>query len=264
MNTDIQQINDLPFGRAYKITKGEQVQFVPSVTTVLKMNPDPFIDQLLLEMGPDRFKEIQNRGADRGTVMHKWLEVFLDEFGKDRDRSRSLLRTQEYIRDTDEFSKLPSNLTRAMKVGRELFYNFYNSGFHDKIGKVLHNEIFLHTFFRGGWAGACDFVYEDHDGKLVILDFKSSSIPKDPDKIDNYKMQISCYMFKYAEMFGRMPDRGEIVISNEATPDLQWVTVPGSEMKTHLRKFLGLMEKFRQQPEWIEFNNSHNQIYTAG
>jgi len=185
--------------------------------------------------------------------MHRWLEIFMERYAEDYDASASLIHTQKYITNTDEFSVLPGSLPRALKVGRELFYNFYNSKFHDKVAKVLHNEIFLYTFFRGGWAGACDFVYEDRDGKIVICDYKSSSAPKDLDHLDNYKMQISCYMFFYAERFGIMPDRGEIVISNEQGADLQWVVIPNTEMKVHLRKFLGLLREFRAKPEWIEF-----------
>lgn len=260
----IEQINGLPFGRAYKITKDGVTSYVPSVTTVLKLNEDPFLDHLREELGPEKFKDIQNRGADRGTVMHKWLETFLEKYDETGDPAQSLIHTQKYISDTNEFARLPSSLPRALKVGRELFYNFYNAKFYERVSKVLHNEVFLHTFFRGGWAGACDFVYEDTDGKLVIMDFKSSSIPKEVDKLDNYKMQISCYMFKFSEMYGVIPDRGEIVISNEQSPDLQWVVVSSGEMKTHLRRFLGLLAEFRKTPEWLEFQENVSVIQPAG
>jgi hypothetical protein len=250
----IEQINGLPFGRAYKITSGNDVKFLPSVTTVLKMNPDEWLDSLRAELGEVKFKEVQTRGADRGTVMHRWLEVFLEHYKDCRDAEASLLHVQEYMSKTDEFDSFGSDVDRAKRIGRELFYNFYSGGFHKRISEVLHNEIFMYTFFKGGWAGTCDFVYRDLDGKLVILDFKSSSRPKDPNHIDNYKMQTACYMFKYAEMYGEMPDRGEIVISNESDPELQWVTVPLSEMKIHLRKFLSLMDDFRKTPEWVDFD----------
>lgn len=253
----IEQINDLPFGRAYKVTDEKNFNaFLPSVTTVLKLNQDPFLDYLKAELGPEKFLKLQNRGGDRGTVMHRWLEVFLGKYSENYDAIKALMYTQKYISETNEFANLPSSLSRALKVGRELFYNFYNSEFHKKIGKILYNEVFLYTLFRGGWAGACDFVYEDPDGKLVIMDFKSSTVPKDPDKLDNYKMQIACYMFLYAEFSGTLPDRGEIVISNEQNSDLQWITIPGDEMKIHIRKFLVLLRQFRAQPEWLEFHKN--------
>jgi len=253
--TTIEQINGLPFGRAYKITKDGQSEFVPSVTTVLKLNEDPFIQELRDELGDEKFEEIRDRGGARGTVMHRWLEIFMKKYGESYNASDSLIYTQKYIAACDEFADLPS-LPRALKVGRELFYNFYNAGFHNRVGKVLHNEIFLHTFFRGGWAGACDFIYEDRDGKLVILDYKSSTLPKDVDHLDNYKMQISCYMFKFAEMFGVLPDRGEIVISNEQGAELQWIIVSNVEMKIHLRRFLDLLKEFRASAEWLDFQKN--------
>jgi len=53
----IEQINDLPFGRAYKITKDGQVAYAPSVTTILKLNEDPFIQKLRDELGDEKFIE---------------------------------------------------------------------------------------------------------------------------------------------------------------------------------------------------------------
>lgn len=255
MHADIQQINGLPFGRAYKITRDSNSCYVPSVTTVLKLNHDPFLEKLEAELGPEKYLKIQRRGGERGTVMHRWLEIFLNHYQETKDPEFSLLETQKYIADTDEFNDM-SEVKRALKIGKSLFYNFYTDEFYKNIRTVLHNEIFLYTFFRGGWAGAADFIYEDTNGNLVVQDFKSSSIMKDTSKLDNYKMQISCYMFKYAEMFGRIPDRGEIVISNESNMNLQRVYVPQSEMKIHLRKFLSLLKEFRNTTEWLDFEKS--------
>lgn len=253
MDVPIERVDGLPFGRAYKITKDGVTHFLPSVTTILKMNEDPFIQQLRDELGMEKFLHIQQRAADRGTVMHRWLEVFLENYQKNNDHEASLLITQKYIQSTTEFDNLKTEKKRAMKIGQSLFYNFYNQRFFSNIKKVLYNEIFMYTFFKGGWAGASDFIYEDFDDCLVVQDFKSASDIKDIDHIDNYKMQIACYMFMFAVMFGRVPDRGEIVIANEKNSNLQFVIVPQSEMKMHLKRFLGLMTEFRNTPEWLEF-----------
>lgn len=252
MTADIQQINNLPFGRAYKITRGNQSQFMPSVTTVLKLNPDPFLETLERELGPEKYEQVRRRGGERGTVMHRWLEVFLQKYQESKNPETSLLHVQQYMSTTTEFSSMVE-VDRAIKIGKSLFYNFYNARFYDNIKNVLHNEVFLYTFFRGGWAGACDFIYEDTDGHVVIQDFKSASDLKDVEHIDNYKMQISCYMFKFAELYGTLPERGEIVIANQSTMDLQYVYVPKEEMKTHLRRYLELLAQFRSLPEWVEF-----------
>lgn len=264
MNVTIERIDGLPFGRCYKITKDNEIHFLPSVTTVLKMQPTPEYDIIRDELGPEKYKHAMQKAADRGTVMHKWLETFLEEYGKHQDASEALKSTQAYISATKEFDTLLTEKARALKIGRELFYNFYSKKFWTNITpikKVLHNEIFMYTLFRGGWAGASDFVYQDFDDEHIIADFKSSREPKDESKIDTYRMQIACYMFKYSEMYGKIPARGEILIANEYNDKVQKIVVPrdddpehGPGMKHYLRKFLGLMTEFRATPEWVEFN----------
>jgi len=63
-------------------------------------------------------------------------------------------------------------------------------------------------------------------------------------------------MFKFAEMFGVLPDRGEIVISNEQGAELQWIIVSNVEMKIHLRRFLDLLKEFRASAEWLDFQKN--------
>jgi len=254
---DIQQINGLPFGRAYKVTDNGVSKYLPSVTTVLKLNEDPFIQQLRDELGEEGFKKIQERGSNRGTIMHRWLEIFLESYATSSDASKALRHVQEYMSTTDEFRSM-SELDRAKKIGRNLFYNFYNAGFYNTVKKILFNEIFMYTFFRGGCAGTCDFVYIDNEDRLVILDFKSSSIPKQEDHVENYKMQTSVYMFMYAELYGILPDRGEIVISNEQNDELQYIIVSRDDMKIYLRQFLALLKEFKQTPDWVEFDEKVN------
>lgn len=261
MNVTIDRIDGLPFGRCYKITKEGESHFLPSVTTILKMKPTPKYDEIRESLGEEKYKLAMQRAADRGTVMHKWLEEFLGHYGVHKDKEAALKHTQGYIFETKEFDNLATEKARAVKIGRELFFNFYhNEGWIAPIKNVLHNEVFMYTFFKGGWAGASDFVYEDFDGNHVIADFKSSRIKKDPDEIDSYRMQIACYMFKYAEMYKVVPARGEILIANEDNNEIQKIIVPlnddpehGPGMKHYLKEFLYYKEQFHRTPEWVDF-----------
>lgn len=264
-NFTIDRIDGNAFGRCYKVTTDNQTYYLPSVTTVLKMKPTPKYDEMRESMGDDKYKFVLQQAADRGTVMHKWLEEFLDHYGKHKNDVEAFRFAQNYIQETTEFDNLATPKARAIKIGRNLFYNFYHNKFWLNtcpIKNVLHNEIFLYTFFKGGWAGACDFVYEDFDGNHVIADFKSSRIKKDPEEIDAYRMQIACYMFKYSEMHGNIPIRGEILVANESDNDIQKIIVPlnddpihGPGMKYWLKQFIGYMDQFRKTPEWMEFEN---------
>jgi PD-(D/E)XK nuclease superfamily len=261
----IERVDGLPFGRCYKVYAPDKVHHLPSVTTVLKMNPKPEYDAMKEDMGEDKYKSMLIRKAERGTVMHRWLEVFLGELQKGKVPSEALALTQLYISTCTDFDGFESDVDKAMKIGRNLFYNFYQARFWEDvcdIDQVLHNELFMFTLFRGkGWAGATDFVYRSKEGKIVIADFKSSSSMKDECKIDDYKMQISTYMFKYGEMYGEIPDRGEILVANEFNDQVQRIVVPyrsdtTEDSKFWLKRFLGCMDMFRETPEWIEYEKT--------
>ena len=233
-----------PWGRAYEISRENVKKLVlPSVTTVLKLLTEPKYKSLREQFGEARWQKILDNASYRGTVMHSMLENFLLEYAQSRSVEKSLLVAQDIAKD--EESKDPKNIN-LIKKGRDLFWNFYHNNFWEDIKTVLHNELFLWTDFRGGWAGATDFIFEDHIGNHVIIDFKSASSPKEDDDIESYKCQISAYMFAYAERYGVIPERGEIWIANEKESGIQKFIVTKDEFKIHLRKFLELLSEFRK------------------
>ena len=233
-----------PWGRAYEISRENVKKLVlPSVTTVLKLLTEPKYKSLREQFCEARWQKILDNASYRGTVMHSMLENFLLEYAQSRSVEKSLLVAQDIAKD--EESKDPKNIN-LIKKGRDLFWNFYHNNFWEDIKTVLHNELFLWTDFRGGWAGATDFIFEDHIGNHVIIDFKSASSPKEDDDIESYKCQISAYMFAYAERYGVIPERGEIWIANEKESGIQKFIVTKDEFKIHLRKFLELLSEFRK------------------
>lgn len=242
-NTNIER-KSYPWGRAYEVVRDHQTKLVlPSVTTILKLITEPKFKHLREKFGEQRWQQILDKASFRGTVMHSMLEHFLLEYADSRSVDKSLEVAQKIAKEEEENS--PEKLD-LIKKGRDLFWNFYHEEFWKDIKCVLHNELFLWTDFRGGWAGATDFIFEDFSGNHVIIDFKSASSPKDEDDILSYKCQISAYMFAYAERYGVIPDRGEIWISNEKGSEIQRFTVTKDEFKTYLRKFLELLSQFRE------------------
>lgn len=242
-NTNIER-KSYPWGRAYEVTRDDKPKLVlPSVTTVLKLITEPKFRPLREKFGEARWQKILDDASFRGTVMHSMLENFLLEYAESKSVDKSLQIAQD-IAKTEE-SNSPDKL-QLIKRGRDLFWNFYHEEFWGNIKSVLHNELFLWTDFRGGWAGATDFIYLDLNDLTVVIDFKSSSSPKDEEDILSYKCQISAYMFAYAERYGVIPDRGEIWIANEKDSKLQRFIVTKDEFKTYLRKFLELLAEFRE------------------
>lgn len=232
------------WGRSYIVKKEGQEYVLPSVTTILKLLTESKYEEVRLEFGESKWQKILDNASYRGTVMHSMLEEFLINYSEDQDVERALRNAQITARDILENDPSKENL---VKIGRDLFWNFYHEEFWKPIKRVLHNEVFLWTTFKGGWAGACDFIFEDWDGNHVVIDFKSSSQIKTEEDIESYFCQIASYMFMYAERYGVMPQRGEIWISNEQDDTIQKFVVYGDEMKQHLKKFLSLLKEFQEK-----------------
>jgi hypothetical protein len=238
----IERDDHYKWGRAYVVKFPEETYYLPSVTTVLKvLEPDKFT-HLEEKFGKERWAQILKNAGDRGTIMHRMLEVFLLEYDFSKKVDLALekaLRVPE-----EEFSFISQEV---IKRGRNLFWNFYHDGFWKDIKKCVGNELFLWTLFKGGWAGTTDFIFETQSGVLVMQDFKSSTSIKDKDDILGYKCQISCYMYKYLDRFGVLPERGEILISNEEDEKLQRIVVEKHETPEYLKVFLDCLKKFQEK-----------------
>jgi hypothetical protein len=246
LSSDI-QINRqaFPWGRAYVVEgAGEAPLILPSVTTILKLVKNEKYEKLKEHFGEDRWNKILYDAAERGTVMHRMLELFLLEWTKEKDVDRSLKKAQIFA--IEESKRDEGKYSKYVKKGRDLFWNFHHTNFWEDIEEVVDNEAFLYTTFKGGWAGACDFVYRDKEYNLIVDDFKSSTSLKDGDDILSYKLQISAYMFMCAEKYNEVPKQGRIRIANEQTSDIQTFVVHDYEMKDYLGQFIELAQKFRE------------------
>jgi len=234
-----------PWGRAY-IVEGvsEAPLILPSVTTVLKLLKNEKYEMLRKQFGDKRWDKILHDAAERGNVMHRMLELFLLEWAKEKNVDRSLKKAQIFA--IEESRRDEGKFTKYVDKGRDLFWNFYHDNFWENILEVVDNEAFLYTTFKGGWAGACDFVYRDLEHNLIVEDFKSSTSPKDEEDILSYKLQIAAYMFMCAEKYNEVPKVGKIRIANEQTSDIQTFEVHDYELKDYLSQFIDLCEKFRE------------------
>ena len=234
-----------PWGRAYIVEGASEAPLIlPSVTTVLKLLKNEKYEILRKQFGDKRWDKILHDAAERGNVMHRMLELFLLEWAKEKNVDRSLKKAQIFA--IEESRRDDGKFTKYVDKGRDLFWNFYHDKFWENILEVVDNEAFLYTTFKGGWAGACDFVYRDLEHNLIVEDFKSSTSLKDEEDILSYKLQIAAYMFMCAEKYNEVPKVGKIRIANEQTSDIQTFEVHDYELKDYLSQFIDLCEKFRE------------------
>lgn len=234
---------EYPWGRAYVVQQNGEELIFPSVTTVLKLLENDKYVRLRQEFGEEKWDKIMANAAERGTIMHRMLELFLLEWDKSRDVEKALKTVQEYA--IEEANNSDAARLKIVNRARNLFWNFYHDRFWESISEIVDNEVFLWTQFKGGWAGASDFVFRNLEKRLVVDDFKSSTSEKEEDDILGYKLQIAAYMFMCAEKYQEIPAMGRIRVSNENSDQIQTFIVHDYELKEYLKIFLDLLEKFR-------------------
>ena len=206
----------------------------PSVTSVLGETSDKSgLDAWRNRIGHQKADQIGKDAANRGTVMHRLCEIYLNlpqsMSVKDRlEDSLSLARLDDEI---DQFDN------RAKIVGGMLFYNFIKSNSFDEIKRVIAQEKFLWTVRDGGFAGTVDNVSELITNDIAIVDFKTARKPKDEKWIEDYKLQVSAYSVAVWDRMQVKAVTCRIWISNEVSISPQHFRMDSSEMREYYYKF---------------------------
>jgi len=159
-------------GRVYKTPEGIGL---PSITTVLSILSRDSIEAWKKRVGVEEANKISHRAATRGTAVHEIIEKYLDNKEDYRDGY-----TPDII---ESFIALKPILD-------------------GKLGRIFAQEAPLYSNHLGV-AGRVDCVAE-FDGKLSIIDFKTSRKPKRKNYIQNYFMQEAAYSIMWEERT-RMP-----------------------------------------------------------
>jgi genome maintenance exonuclease 1 len=156
-------------GRFYTTPQGK---VYPSVTTVLGATKD---QTHLLEwkkrLGEAKANQESKRAADRGSALHSLCERFI--------------LNQEI------------DLRREMPVPAQLFSQI-RPVLLENIQRVIAVENSLYSDYLGV-AGRVDLV-ADYDGKVSIIDFKTSNRTKNKEWIEDYFIQASMYSIMFEEM----------------------------------------------------------------
>lgn len=175
----IKQVNSGE-GRVYEI---DGVGSFPSITTVLSKTKDKSsIIRWRKRVGEETANRITVSATRRGTSMHKLCEDYLSN------------KTLDLTADTTG-----ELLFRSIRPQLDHIDNIrcLETSLHSKILKV---------------AGTVDCVAE-LDGKLTVIDFKTSTKPKKTEWINEYFMQGCFYLVAYRELTGEMPEQVSILIS---------------------------------------------------
>lgn len=169
VGVELQEMNAVTTesGRKYRTPEGIDY---PSITTVLSILSRDSIAAWRKRVGEEEANRISYRASTRGTAVHEIIEKYINNDEDYRDGY-----TPDIIQS---FLDLKPILDQ-------------------RIGRVFAQEAPLYSNHLGV-AGRVDCVAE-FDGKLSIIDFKTSRKPKQTKWITNYFMQESAYAIMWEE-----------------------------------------------------------------
>ena len=159
-----------PSGRKY--TTPEKNEY-PSITTVLSIRNKAAIDAWKKRVGEEEAAKISHRASTRGTAVHELCEDYINNVPDCQHK---------YIPNIiEDFGQIKDILDT-------------------RIGTVYGQEVPLYSDHLGV-AGRVDCVAE-FDGKLSIIDFKTSRKKKKYEWVTNYFMQETFYAIAWEERTG--------------------------------------------------------------
>ena len=176
-----------PDGKRYYVTpEGKKL---PSVTTVVGAQKKQAIMEWRRRVGEEVANKISKQATTRGTNMHSLCEYYLNNEPK------------------------PPGV--VMPDAKEMFISI--KPFLNKINNIHYQEVGLWSS-QLGLAGRVDCIGE-YEGKLSVIDFKTSKKAKDRESILDYFWQCTAYALMYEELIGQPIDELVIIMAvQDSTP----------------------------------------------
>jgi len=185
---DIEQLKrkNTEEGRRYITPSGV---LYPSITTILSHKSKPFIDAWKKRVGEKEANKITRQATSRGTSIHKLVEYHLNN---------DLLKEQKGEETLNILNK-------------EMYLNL--KGLLSKIDNIRCLEQNLYSDHLR-LAGQVDCIAE-YDGRLSVIDFKTSNKKKTRSHCYNYFIQCSAYAIMFEERTGIPVDQIVILMTQQ-------------------------------------------------
>jgi genome maintenance exonuclease 1 len=170
-------------GRLYATPTGEKYK---SITTVLGNHNKQAIMEWRERVGAEEANKISTKAANRGTKVHKICEDYIN----------------------NEIPELKMQM--MMPDLKEMFFKI-KPIIDEKLGDVYSQEQALYSH-KLKIAGRVDLIGM-WDGKLSVIDFKTSAKQKEESYIQNYFMQCTAYALMFSELTGMWIDDIVVLIA---------------------------------------------------
>jgi hypothetical protein len=168
-------------GKRYYVTpEGKKL---PSVTTVVGAQKKQAIMEWRRRVGEEVANKISKQATTRGTNMHSLCEYYLNNEPK------------------------PPGV--VMPDAKEMFISI--KPYLNKINNIHYQEVGLWSS-QLGLAGRVDCIGE-YEGRLTVIDFKTSSKAKGRESILDYFWQCTAYALMYEELIGQPIDDVVIIMA---------------------------------------------------
>jgi hypothetical protein len=191
--------------RYYKIPGENGLKKFVSVTSVTSHYNKEKFASWRKRVGEEKANKITKAATTRGTEMHTLVENYL----------------------------LNHTLPKANPLPKFLF-DVAKSEL-DKIDNIIAIERSLYSNYFG-IAGTVDTI-ADYDGKLSIIDYKSSEKPKPREWIENYFVQAAAYCFMLKELTGKEVEQLVIIMACENGEVETYI-------ETDIQKYIKLLVKY--------------------
>ncbi len=173
---------DTPRGRFYTTPTGNKY---PSVTTVLGAKEKQGLLDWRNSLGPVKADRETKRSSDRGTAVHLMVERFLNNESDPTKHQRI-----EHIVEFNSLKLLLKNINNIMLQESALYSDDFRI------------------------AGRVDCVGE-YQGKLSVIDFKTSTNSKPQQAVTDYFLQTTAYAIMVEELYDIVIDDLVIIMSVE-------------------------------------------------
>ena len=177
--------------RFYKTPEG---LLYPSVTTITGQHGKDKILEWRRRVGEEEANRISTKASNRGTKVHKICENYLNN-------------EEDYARTN------PAHIHKTMPDSIAMFKSLQPL-LDEHVNNIHALEIPLYSHHLKV-AGRVDCIAE-YDGKLSIIDFKTSGKLKEESWIKGYFMQCSAYAVMYEERTGIPVSQIVIMIAVES------------------------------------------------
>ena len=208
----------------------EELSKVPSKTAVSKLYPD-LLDENETEAPTCSFDYVPRflsdggeevSAAERGTATHTFMQFF--DF--DRVKAHGVRAEAEYLAENGFIFK--DDLKKIDFRGVERFFDSDIAQKMRKATKIWREKRFILAFDASGFTeddalreklkgekmlvqGVIDCAYEDDDGKIVLIDYKTDHFKRGTPReeiistlADRHKRQMTYYKKACAELFGEV------------------------------------------------------------